>query len=278
MYPLHHAEPRPCIYTHGKEIILREVFIDLSQWRLGSTAFIFLCVLGNQPIRAESLMPFRDRSDAGRKLAAALAGYKDQLPVILALPRGGVPVGAEVAAALDAALDLILVRKIGVPYQPELAMGAVVDGGAPIIVRNEDVIRISGVDESKFKAICDSELAEIERRRQRYLGGRERADIAGRTAIVIDDGIATGATTRAALRASRMRNPKRLVLAVPVAPTESLAEMRKEADDVVCLEDYEFFGALGYYYRDFRQVSDEEVIEMLRRFPVRAPGHVQPAV
>ena len=150
-------------------------------------------------------MPFKDRSDAGRKLAKALAGYKEQQPVILALPRGGVTVAAEVAAALSAPLDLILVRKIGVPFQPELAMGAVVDGGAPIIVRNEDVIKLAGIDESKFKATCDG---EIERRRQPYLGSRQRADVSGRTAIVIDDGIATGATTRAALRPTRMRNPK----------------------------------------------------------------------
>ena len=214
-------------------------------------------------------MPFKDRSDAGRKLAKALAAYKDQHPVILALPRGGVPVAAEVAAALHAPLDLILVRKIGVPIQPELAMGAVVDGGAPIIVRNEDVIRLAGIDETEFKAICDSELAEIERRRQRYFGSRERSDVAGRTAIVIDDGIATGATTRAALRATRMRNPKKLVLAVPVAPTDSLAALRSDADEIVCLEDYEFFGAIGGYYLNFNQVADEEVIEILKRFPVR---------
>jgi putative phosphoribosyl transferase len=166
-------------------------------------------------------MSFRNRTDAGRQLAKALAAYKDQEPVILALPRGGVPVAAQVAAALHAPLDLILVRKIGVPFQPELAMGAIVDGGTPIIVRNEDVIRLAGIDEAEFTAICDSELAEIERRR-RYLGSRERVDVAGRTAIVIDDGVATGATTRAALRATRMRGPKKLVLAVPVAPTIAL--------------------------------------------------------
>lgn len=214
-------------------------------------------------------MPFRDRSEAGRKLAAALASYKDQQPVILALPRGGVPVAAEVAAALGAPLDLILVRKIGLPSEPELAMGAVVDGGAPLIVRNEDVIALAGVDESEFSDICDAELAEIERRRRRYLGDRERVAIAGRTAIVVDDGVATGATTRAALRAARLRNPKKLVLAVPVAPTDSLAALRSDADDVVCLEDHEFFGAIGAYYGVFDQVSDEEVIELLRRFPVQ---------
>lgn len=214
-------------------------------------------------------MPFRDRMDAGRRLAAALADYKDQQPTILALPRGGVPVAAEVAAALNAPLDLVLVRKIGVPFQPELAMGAVVDGGTPLVVRNEDVIRLAGIDESEFKAVCDSELGEIERRRQRYLGKRKRVDITGRTAIVVDDGIATGATTRAALRATRMRNPKKLVLAVPVAPSDCLAEMRREADEVVCLEDYQPFEAIGLYYSDFRQISDEEVIEILGRFPVQ---------
>ena len=214
-------------------------------------------------------MSFKDRTEAGRKLAKALAAYTDQHPVILALPRGGVPVAAEVAATLHAPLDLILVRKIGVPIQPELAMGAVVDGGAPIIVRNEDVIRLAGIDETEFKAICDSELAEIERRRQRYLGSRERSDVAGRIAIVIDDGIATGATIRAALRATRMRNPKKLVLAVPVAPTDNLAALHSDADEVVCLEDYEFFEAIGLYYANFNQVTDEEVIEMLKRFPAR---------
>src|SRR6478609_10716961 len=136
-------------------------------------------------------MSFKDRSDAGRRLAAAVMGYKDQQPVVLALPRGGVPVAAEVAAALNAPLDLILVRKIGVPFQPELAMGAVVDGGAAIVVRNEDVIAHAGIEDAEFTAACDSELAEIERRRELYLGNRERVEIAGRTAIVIDDGVAT---------------------------------------------------------------------------------------
>jgi putative phosphoribosyl transferase len=220
-------------------------------------------------------VPFKDRSDAGRKLAAALAEYQDQEPVVLALPRGGVPVAAEVAAALDAPLDLVLVRKVGVPFQPELAMGAVVDGSAPLIVRNEDVIRLAGVEEPDFKEVCDRELAEIERRRERYLGSRERVDVAGRTVIVVDDGIATGATTRAALRATRLRRPKKLVLAVPVAPTDSLAVMREEADDIICLEDHANFGAIGFYYSDFRQVSDQEVIETLRRFPARMAGRVR---
>jgi putative phosphoribosyl transferase len=221
-------------------------------------------------------MPFRNRTEAGRRLAAALAGYRDRKPVVLALPRGGVPVAAEVAAALNAPLDLILVRKIGVPFQPELAMGAVVDGSSPIIVRNEDVIGQAGIDEAQFKAVCDAEVTEIERRRKRYLGDRERAEVSGRTAIVIDDGIATGATTRAALRATRLRSPQRLVLAVPVAPTESIAELHEEADDVVCVEEHEMFGAIGFYYGDFRQVSDEEVIKILARFPTGKPPEPTP--
>ncbi len=222
-------------------------------------------------------MPFENRSEAGQKLGDALSSYKGQHPVILALPRGGVPVAAEVAAALEAPLDLILVRKIGVPSQPELAMGAVVDGGTPVIVRNEDVIRSEGIDEAQFKAVCDGELTEIERRRKRYLGSRERVNVTDRITIVIDDGIATGATTRAALRATRMRNPKKLILAVPVAPSESIVAMREEADEVVCLEDHGFFGAISFYYEEFQQVSDEEVIEILARFsPKREQGQAQP--
>jgi len=213
-------------------------------------------------------MSFRNRVDAGRQLALRLKGYKDQQPVVLALPRGGVSVAAEVAAVLEAPLDLIIVRKIGVPSQPELAMGAVVDGGSPIIIRNADVIHSAGVDEAEFQAVCKSELAEIERRRQRYLGGRERADVKDRLAIVVDDGIATGATTRAALRAMRMREPRKIVLAVPVAPTDTLAAIQEEADEIVCLEDHEIFGAIGYFYDDFRQVTDQEVIDILARFTV----------
>jgi putative phosphoribosyl transferase len=221
-------------------------------------------------IKAEQPMPFTDRSDAGRRLAGALAGYKDQCPVILALPRGGVAVAAEVAAALEAPLDLVLVRKLGVPSEPELAMGAVVDGVDPIVVRNEDVIRMTEVGAAEFDATRDAELAEIERRRWRYLGERPRVEVEGRTAIVIDDGIATGATIRAALRATRMRKPKTLVVAVPVAPTESIEELRGEADDIVCLEQHKFFRAIGTYYANFRQMTDQEVVETLNRFtPVK---------
>lgn len=214
-------------------------------------------------------MPFSDRVDAGRKLAKALASYKDQHPVVLALPRGGVPVAAEIATALDAPLDLVLVRKIGAPMQPELAMGAVVDGREPVVVRNESVIRLCGISEQEFNAARDAQLAEIERRRKKYLGGRAHPELKGRTAIVIDDGIATGATTRAALRALRIREPHKLVLAVPVAPTQTLKDLRNDVDEIVCLEDYEDFGAIGMFYADFTQVSDAEVIALLAQHPIR---------
>ena len=214
-------------------------------------------------------MSFKDRADAGAKLAEALRSYKDLRPVILALPRGGVPVAAKVARALDAPLDLLLVRKIGLPGQEELAMGAVVDGGAPITVRNEDVIRSAGVNEAEFAAVRDRELAEIERRRANYIGERARAEIEGRVVIVVDDGIATGATTRAALKALRLRKPKTLILAVPVGPTDTIEAMQGEADVVVCLEEYEVFGAIGMFYADFHQISDQEVIATLAEFPAK---------
>lgn len=214
-------------------------------------------------------MPFRDRIEAGRALARALVRYKADKPVVLALPRGGVPVAAEVATALDAPLDLVLVRKIGVPYQPELAAGAVVDGQRPVVVRNDMIIRHTDVSEADFAAVRDRELAEIERRRKLYLGDRAHPALKDRTVIVVDDGIATGATTRAALRAIRTRKPRKLVLAVPVAPTSTLAELRDEADDIVCLEDHENFGAIGLFYADFSQVADAVVTDLLARHPVR---------
>jgi putative phosphoribosyl transferase len=206
---------------------------------------------------------FSNRQDAGQKLAARLAVYKNQKPAVLALPRGGVPVAAEIAAKLDAPLDLILVRKIGVPFQPELAMGAVVDGGSPIVVRNEEVIELAGVSENEFKAACARERAEVERRRQCYLGGRAPIEVAGRVAIVVDDGVATGTTMRAALRSAIVRKPSKLVLAIPVAPTQAVTALQREVDEVVCLEPQEHFYAIGPYYDDFRQVSDDEVRRLL---------------
>ncbi len=212
-------------------------------------------------------MPFQDRADAGRHLASALAGYKEQRPVVLALPRGGVPVAAEIAATLGAPLDLLLVRKIGVPIQPELAMGAVVDGPQPVVARNEDVISMCAIDEVEFQRACAEELVEIKRRRKLYLSGRKPIDIGGRVVIIVDDGIATGATIRAALRATRLRKPKKLVLAVAVGSSDTLEALRPEADEIVCLEPYENLGAIGFYYADFRQIRDEEVIALLARFP-----------
>ncbi|WP_342640315.1 phosphoribosyltransferase [Rhodoligotrophos ferricapiens] len=209
---------------------------------------------------------FRDRADAGRKLAFALATYIPAHPVILALPRGGVLVASEVAEALNASLDLILVRKIGVPSQPELAMGAVVDGPTLTIVRNEEVISASGISRAAFEAACASAMAEIERRRTRYLGNSARYETSGRVAIVVDDGIATGATVKAALRATRSRNPRELVLAVPVAPAETVEELRSEADTIICLHTPRPFDAVGRFYDDFEQVSDEQVIATLARF------------
>jgi len=208
---------------------------------------------------------FEDRRDAGLQLARELVRFRDLDPVVLALPRGGVPVAFEVARALDAPLDLGLVRKIGTPAQPELAAGAVVDGGAMELVRNEDVIAAARIPESWLREQAIHELAEIERRRRLYLGGRARVPIEGKTAIVVDDGIATGATTRAALRAVRRRHPKLLVLAVPVAPEETVAALRAEVDEVVCLATPRPFGAIGYFYRDFRQLEDDEVRDLLAR-------------
>ena len=183
--------------------------------------------------------------------------------------RGGLPVAAEIARALDAPLDLILVRKLGVPMQPELAMGAVIDGADPYVVCNEDIIAILGLSEEEFGQICKRELAEIERRRKLYLKDRPRAELRDRVVIVVDDGVATGATTRAALQAIRKRGPRRLVLAVPVAPTSTLEELSGEADDIVCLQSHEPFYAIGLYYADFHQVTDKEVIDVLSK--VRAP-------
>ena len=221
-------------------------------------------------------MSFVDRTEAGRRLADALGGYDGKETVVLALPRGGVPVAAEVAARIGAPLDLLIVRKIGVPYQPELAMGAVVDGASPVVVRNEDVIRGADITQAEFDRVRDRELAEIERRRELYLAGRKPVEVAGRTVIVVDDGIATGATVRAAIRGLRRRKPAEIVLAVPVAPPDTVAMLENEADRVVCLEQPSFFQAIGLHYRDFRQVSDEEVIATLAMYPPAVPAQDAP--
>ena len=208
---------------------------------------------------------FQDRADAGRQLASQLLHLKDKHPVVLALPRGGVPVGFEVASALGAPLDLILVRKIGAPWQPELAVAAVVDGEEPQTVKNLDVMLAMGLTDDFVDEEAKLQLKEIERRRQIYLGGRERVDVKGRTAILVDDGIATGATARAALKAVRRAGPAQLVLAVAVAPPETLDMLRQETDEIVCLSAPAHFGAISVFYSDFQQVGDEEVADFLSR-------------
>jgi putative phosphoribosyl transferase len=208
---------------------------------------------------------FRDRADAGRRLAEALVHLKDASPVVLALPRGGVPVGYEVAKALDAPLDILLVRKIGVPGHEELALGAVVDGADPQVVVNENVMAMVSLPSGYLEAAKARELKEIERRRHVYRGEQPAIEVKDRVVIVIDDGIATGATVRAALRGVRLAKPTRLVLAVPVAPAETIEELKSECDEVVCLETPEPFHAVGLHYEMFGQTSDEEVINLLAR-------------
>ncbi|MGI9420775.1 MAG: phosphoribosyltransferase [Geminicoccaceae bacterium] len=208
---------------------------------------------------------FQDRTDAGRQLAAALEPFRSTRPVVLALPRGGVPVAYEVARTLDAPLDLVLVRKIGTPWQPELAIAAVVDGGQPETVVMQDLVDKLNVSRSYIEKQASIELEELERRRSCYLAERPRVDIADRTVIVIDDGLATGATMEAALHATRRANPDRLIMAVPVAPPDTIGRLRAEVDDVVCLHSPALFGAIGLFYREFHQLHDDEVVDLLKR-------------
>lgn len=219
-------------------------------------------------------MIFADRSEAGRLLAAKLRARRRDDPVVLALPRGGVPVGYEIASALSAPLDLVLVRKIGAPQQEELAIGAIADGAEPELVLDPRLIASLGISAERVAELKAAALQELERRRSVYGKDREPVEVRGRTAIVVDDGLATGATMRAALRATRRRKPARVVLAVPVAPPDTLERMRGEADETVCLHVApEFFG-VGQFYRDFNQLDDAEVITLLdkARAQSAAPG------
>jgi putative phosphoribosyl transferase len=220
-------------------------------------------------------MLFHDRRDAGQRLGRRLLDLAPPDPLVLALPRGGVAVGVEVARLLGAPLDVVLVRKIGAPWHKELAAGAVVDGEQPELVLNPDVVRGYGIDEGYLQAEKERQLREIERRRRLYLGGRPRPRIAGRTAIVVDDGIATGATVRAALHAVRRAAPRELVLAVPVASPEVLDRLAPDVDRIVCLHPDPDLMAVGQYYADFTQVEDDEVVAMLdeaARAAERRPG------
>ena len=208
---------------------------------------------------------FRDRRDAGERLAARLAAYADESPVVVGLPRGGVVVAAAVAEALQAPLDVIVVRKLGVPSQPELGMGAVGEGG--VIVRTQPVIDAARVMPEQFDAVVAREQDEVARRADRFRGDRARVPLTGRTVIVVDDGIATGGTARAALEVARAQGASRVVLAVPVAPPETLRELESVADEVVCLDAPQWFQAVGVHYIDFTQTSDQEVVALLRYRP-----------
>ena len=207
---------------------------------------------------------FRNRTEAGALLAEKLARYADQPEVfILALPRGGVPVGYEVAKALHAPLDIVIVRKLGVPGQEELAMGAITRGGVRIV--NRLIVEALGISGSQIEAVAAEERKELERRELLYRGGRTAPVIRGWIVILVDDGIATGATMRVALAAFRKQQPARLIVAVPVAPLSTVLELRAEGEEVVCVRAIEPFDAIGSWYKDFRQISDEEVCDLLER-------------
>jgi putative phosphoribosyl transferase len=223
-------------------------------------------------------MLFADRQDAGRRLAAELLRFKDRRPAVLALPRGGVPVGFEIAARLEAPLDIVLVRKIGHPLSPELAIGAIADGEGLEKVIDENMVAEFGVSQAYLDKEIARQQREIEQRRQLYFKSRQPVDIRQHTALVVDDGIATGATMRAALRAVRRRAPAMLVLAVPVAPASALEAMRPEVDEIVCLTSPEDFGAVGLFYADFRPVDDKAVIDLLDRAAKARTRSVNPTL
>lgn len=207
---------------------------------------------------------FRDRVDAGRRLAQHLSAYAASPEVVvLALPRGGVPVGFEVASALGAPLDVFVVRKLGLPGQEELAMGALATGG--IRVLNEEVVRGLSIPEAVIDTVAARESEELARRERLYRGDRPALDVRGRTAILVDDGLATGSTMRAAVAALRLQGPARIVVAVPVGAETTCQMLRGEADEVVCLETPEPFYAVGLWYEDFSQTTDEEVRDLLAR-------------
>ncbi len=207
-------------------------------------------------------LPIENRQVAGQALAEALDAYRDRDDVIvLGLPRGGVPVALEIATALGAPLDLMLVRKLGTPGQEELAMGAIASGGGRVM--NEHVVQALGISQQAIERVAERESMELKRREQAYRGKRPWPKLADRCVILVDDGLATGATMRAAVAAVRTQQPARIVVAVPVAPADTIALLREEADEVICLAEPEPFQAIGLWYIDFSQVSDEEVREML---------------
>lgn len=210
---------------------------------------------------------FEDRAEAGRRLARELRKMNLRDPVVFALPRGGVPVAAEVARALRAPLDLLLVHKIGAPGQPEVAVAAVAAGARPVVEVCSETLRLAGASPDYVQGELPLHLEEIERRRRLYLQGRPSPPVVGRTAVLVDDGIATGTTVRAALRSLRDRRPERIVLAVPVAPAAQLERLRTEVDALVCLLTPEPFVAVGAYYHHFNQTTDEQVIALMAAQP-----------
>jgi len=214
-------------------------------------------------------MSFTDRSDAGRRLASQLLHLRGEDVVVLGLPRGGVPVAAEVARALNAPLDVIVVRKLGVPFQPELGMGAIGEGDVRIV--NPEVVAITHVTDAEIAAVEKRERAELERRARRFRGDRRRTPLIGRTAVIIDDGIATGSTARAACQVAKAQGAARVVLAAPVAPPSACAALAADADEVICLETPRHFMAIGEWYQDFSQTSDAEVISLLRAAEEEGP-------
>lgn len=206
-------------------------------------------------------MLFRDRGEAGQRLGAPLAEFANRGVLVLALPRGGVPVGFEVARSLNAPLDVLVVRKLGVPGQEELAMGAIASGGVRVL--DWEVIRACALSPQQIDAVAAKEAHELRRRAQAYRGDRTRMDVHGRIIILVDDGLATGSTMRAAVAALRQEKPKQIIVAVPVAPPSTCAEIEKEADRVVCLYTPLKFSSVGQWYQNFSQTSDGEVRELL---------------
>ena len=214
--------------------------------------------------RETELIMFEDRADAGRRLASRLGAYRNRKDVVvLGIPRGGVPVAFEIAAALDAPLDVFVSRKLGVPGQEELAFGAVASGGVRILDR--EITEAVGISDAEVERITANVRKEVERREKVYRGGRQPLMVQGQTVILVDDGIATGSSMRAAIGALRQMKPVRLVVAVPVAPLSTCNRLRQEVDELICVQTPEDFYAIGQFYEDFSQVADEEVTRLLHR-------------
>ncbi len=208
---------------------------------------------------------FIDRAEAGDELAKILVGEAYENPLVLALPRGGLPVAVPIARALKAPLDLVMVKKIGMPGNPEFAIAAIVDGEKPHLVINEGVLGFGGITRADIDKMADEKLAEIERRKATY-GAGEPISAEGRTAILVDDGIATGASIKAAIEALKSRNAAKIVVAIPVAPPTTVRDLSAKVDEVICLSQPESFFAVGAHYSDFRQVSDDDVKAMMKEF------------